>query len=62
MDSTPPAVVSERDGSGAVERIQKWLLNEVSGELEQPGNMTLTIHLDSSRQSIKAVMQRFVEL
>jgi hypothetical protein len=60
VDDAPP-VTNERE-CGALERIQRWLLDEVSEELDQPGNMTLTIHLDSSRQNIKAVVQRFVQL
>lgn len=61
MDSAPPAT-DEKVRSGALERIQRWLLTEVADNLKQPGNMTVIIHLDSSRENIKAVVERFVEL
>ena len=58
-DVTPAA---DGEPGGALQRIQRWLLTEVANELQQPGKLKLTVNMDESRQDIKAVIERFMEL
>lgn len=60
VDDAPPA--AQHEPGGALQRIERWLLTEVANELQLPGKLRLTIHLDESRRDIKVVIERFMDL
>ena len=60
VDDASPAADWEK--GEALQRIERWLLTEVAKELQLPGKLKLTLHLDESRRDIKVVIERFMDL
>ena len=62
MDEMDNRARPQSQTPGVLDRLYRWLVDDVAGELDSTGSMKLTINISDDRRSIKTTIERYQKL